>query len=124
MQQETLAEVRRLCEVVGIGLTKFTVQKYAGVTDVSKIGFAKLTLVLDKLTDLARGIERLRAAQGKLADKRYSAICRELGFANDSFDDIMDRKALRTLLQRVENAGSLDGRYAASAREANPDAAP
>ena len=51
-------------------------QKYGGVTDASKIGFAKLTTVFEKLTDLANGIERLRAASAKLPDGRYAAICR------------------------------------------------
>ena len=102
VQRETLAEVKRLCEVVGIGLTKFTLQKYAGVNDVSKIGFAKLTLVLDKLTDLARGIERLRIALNKLADGRFAAICSEMSLASDSLDDIPNREVLKLLLSRVE----------------------
>ncbi len=59
------------------GLSKFALR----VTDPSKIGFAKLTTVLDKLTDMAKVVERLRAASAKLSDGRYAAICRafELG---------------------------------------------
>ena len=57
-----MATVKQLCETVGFGLSKFTLQKYGGVTDPSKIGFAKLTTVFDKLTDLAKGVERLRTA--------------------------------------------------------------
>ena len=102
VQQETLAKVKQLCETVGFGLSKFTLQKYGGVTDASKIGFAKLTMVFEKLTDLANGIERLRTASAKLPDGRYAAICRELNFASDSLDDIPDRDGLCALLKRVE----------------------
>src|SRR6266571_1563835 len=91
VQQETLAKVKQLCETVGFGLSKFTLQKYGGVADASKIGFAKLTTVFEKLADLANGIERLRTASAKLPDGRYTAICRELNFASDSLDDIPDR---------------------------------
>ena len=97
-----LAKVKQLCETVGFGLSKFALQKYGGVTDASKIGFAKLTMVFDKLTDLANGIERLRTASGKLAEGRYATICRELNFASDSLDDIPDRDGLCALLKRVE----------------------
>ena len=102
VQQETLAKVKQLCETVGFGLSKFTLQKYGGVSDSSKLGFAKLTTVFEKLTDLEKGIERLRAASTKLADGRYAAICRELNFAGESLDDIPDRDGLCALLKRVE----------------------
>ena len=102
VQQETLAKVKQLCETVGFGLSKFTLQKYGGVADASKIGFAKLTTVFEKLADLANGIERLRTASPKLPDGRYAAICRELNFASDSLDDIPDRDGLCALLKRVE----------------------
>ena len=101
VQQETLAKVKQLCETVGFGLSKL-LQKYGGVNDSSKLGFAKLTTVFERLTDLAKGIERLRAASGKLTDGRYSAICRELDFAGESLDDIPDRDGLCALLKRVE----------------------
>ena len=102
VQQEMLAKVKQLCETVGFGLSKFALQKYGGVTDASKIGFAKLTMVFEKLTDLANGIERLRTASAKLPDGRYAAICRELNFASDSLDDIPDRDGLCALLKRIE----------------------
>lgn len=102
VQQEMLAKVKQLCETVGFGLSKFALQKYGGVTDASKIGFAKLTMVFDKLSDLANGVSRLRTASSKLAEGRYATICRELNFASDSLDDIPDRDGLCALLKRVE----------------------
>lgn len=119
VQQETLAHVKQLCETVGFGLAKFALQKYGGVTDASKIGFAKLTTVLEKLTDLAKGVERLRAASAKLGDGRYSEMCRELNLASDSLDDIPDREALCGLLNRVESeaATASTGRKQTQANE-------
>ena len=102
VQQETLAHVRHLCECVGFGLSKFALQKYGGVTDASEIGFAKLTTVLEKLTDLAKGVERLRLASGKLGEGRLASICKDLNLAGDSLDDLPDREALCILLSRVE----------------------
>jgi len=109
VQQETLAHVKQLCECVGFGLAKFALQKYGGVTDASKIGFAKLTTVLEKLTDLAKGVERLRVASGKLGEGRLASICKELNLAGDSLDDLPDRKALCTLLNRVEAEAGASG---------------
>ena len=97
-----MAKVKQLCETVGFGLSKFTLQKYGGGADASKIGFAKLTTVFEKLTDLANGIERLRTASSKLAEGRFTMICRELNFASDSLDGISDRDGLCALLKCVE----------------------
>ena len=102
VQEETLAAVRSLCEKVGHSLAQFVLKKYAGVTDPGRIGFAKLTLVLEKLTDIAQGIERLLKGRETLGEERYSAICKELNLASESIDDIQDRDALKALLARVE----------------------
>jgi hypothetical protein len=106
VQQETLALVKQLCEQVGFGLSKFTLQKYAGVTDPSKAGYAKLTTVLERLTDIAKGIERLRAASSVIGETEYAAICSELNLPSDSIDDIPNRETLRVLLDRVEAAAN------------------
>jgi hypothetical protein len=58
--------------------------------------------VLEKLTDIAKGIDRLRKAAAAIGEQRYAAICSEMDFASESFDDIPDRHALKTLLARVE----------------------
>ena len=58
VQQETLAKVREMCEQVGHSLSQFTLRTYGGVTDPAKLGFAKLTTVFDKLSDLVNGIAR------------------------------------------------------------------
>jgi hypothetical protein len=106
VQQETLVRVNELCGKVGHSLSRFILQKYACVTDPSKIGFAKLTNVLDKLTDIENGIVRLRKARSSIGEARYSSICRELNLASESIDDIQDRDALSLLLKRTESEAS------------------
>lgn len=107
VREETLARVKQLCETVGFGLAKFALQKYGGTTEPERVGFSKLTTVLDKLTDMAKGIERLRTAGNEIGEVRYAAICRELNLASESIDDIPDRQTLQQLVQKVEaEAGS------------------
>jgi hypothetical protein len=91
-----------LCGKVGRGLSLFVLKKYGGVTDPGKVGFAKLTLVLDKVTDIGNGIDRLRRAAGVIGNTHYSALCRELGLASEAIDDIPDRETLKALLERAE----------------------
>ena len=104
--QETLTKVRELCEKVGHSLSRFVLKQHAGVTECEKVGFAKLTIVFEKLTDIAKGIDRLRKAAEAIGEQRYAAICREMNLASESVDDIPDRGALKNLLARVEAEAS------------------
>src|SRR5260370_13619285 len=63
---------------------------------------AKLTAACEKLQDMARGVERLRAAAAKAGDQRYSELCRELNLASESIDDVPDRTVLRRLVETLE----------------------
>jgi hypothetical protein len=102
VQQETVAKVRELRETVGLSLSRFVLKKYGGAIEPGKVGFAKLTIVYEKLTDIARGIDRLRKGAEVIGQQRYSAICREMNLASASIDDIPDRNKLKSLLERVE----------------------
>ncbi len=102
VRDEALAAITTLCDKVGFSLAQSTLQKYGGTTDLKRLGYAKLTLVMDKLTDLSRGIERLVAGKAVLGDAAYSVLCREMNMASDSIDDIPDRDTLRVLVERVE----------------------
>ena len=102
VRDEALAAVTTLCDKVGFSLAQSTLQKYGGTTDLKRLGYAKLTLVMDKLTDLSRGIERVVAGRAALGDAAYSVLCREMNLASDSIDDIPDRDTLRVLVERVE----------------------
>jgi hypothetical protein len=97
-----LAQVKQLSGTVGFSLAKFTLQKFGGSTEPEKIGFATLTTVLDKLADVAKGIERLRIGANAIGEARYAAICRELNLASELIDDIPDRQTLQQLVQKVE----------------------
>ena len=103
IRKELLAKVAELRAHVGHSLTLFLLNKYAGGAEPEKLGHAKLTLVLDKLLDIAKGIDRLESAAKAIGEQRYSSICRELNFASESIDDIPDRDALKQLLTRVES---------------------
>lgn len=102
VQQETLAKVQELCEAVGLGLSRFVLRTYAGVTDPTKIGFAKLTTVMERLTDVVNGVERLRKAIDAIGAERYAALCRDMNLTSDSLDNIPDRNTLRVLLEKAE----------------------
>lgn len=102
-RDELLGQVRALCGTVGFSLSKGVLRAVAKVEDPGKIrDMAKLTAAFEKLQDMARGIERLRAAVTKAGDQRYSAVCRELNLASESIDDIPDRTMLRRLVETLE----------------------
>ena len=106
-RDELLGQVKALCGTVGFCLSKGVLQAVAKVEDPEKIrDMARLTAAFDKLQDLARGVERLRAAVTKTGDQRYSALCRELNLASESIDDIPDRTVLRRLVETLEGEGS------------------
>ncbi|MGH9631988.1 MAG: Rad52/Rad22 family DNA repair protein [Bryobacteraceae bacterium] len=105
VREETLAMVRALCNKVGYSLSQTVLKTYLGTNDLanlSELGFARLTNLMERLNDIANGINRLGKAAEVVGPSRYEAICKELNFASDSIDDIPDRNALRVLLTRVE----------------------
>src|SRR5215472_3963066 len=90
-REELLGHVKDLCETVGFSLSAGVLKAVGNVDDAAKIrDMARLTGVFEKLQDLARGVERLRAAIGKVGERRYSELCREMNLASDSIDDIPD----------------------------------
>lgn len=102
-REELLGHVKALCGTVGFSLSKGVLQVVAKVEDPDKIrDIAKLTAAFEKLQDMARGVERLRAAVAKAGDQRYSALCRELNLASESIDDVPDRTVLRRLVETLE----------------------
>ncbi len=65
--------------------------------------FAHLQSLLEKTTDLARGVERLRSAIATNGGSQlYATLVRELNLASDAIDDIPDRATLRVLVTRME----------------------
>jgi len=108
-RDEVLGQVKALCETVGFSLSAGVLKTVGNADDAARIrDMAKLTAVFEKLQDLARGVERLRAAIGKVGERRYSELCREMNLASDSIDDIPDRATLRKLLQILEQEAGLN----------------
>lgn len=102
-RDELLGHVKALCGTVGFSLSKGVLRAVAKVEDPDKIrDMAKLTAAFEKLQDMARGVERLRAAMAKAGDQRYAVLCRELNLASESIDDIPDRTVLRRLVETLE----------------------
>ena len=101
--------MKAVCAAVGFSLARSVLRAVADVDDLTKIrDTAKLTMVFEKLQDLGRGVERLKAAAAKIGENRYSSLCREMGLASNSIDDIPDRETLRRLLQMLEAELGLD----------------
>jgi hypothetical protein len=67
----------------------------ARVDTPDKVAANSIGAVVNKLEDMLRGVERLRAAIAIVGQARYSQLCQELNFASDHLDDIPDREALR-----------------------------
>ena len=85
-------------------------QGKAGKEELAAVrNIAHLTSVMEKLTDLARGVRRLKAAVEKAGDSAYASVCRELNLASQSIDDIPNREVLRQLVQRMETAARSAG---------------
>jgi hypothetical protein len=102
--------VEQLAEEVGFSLTRAVVQGVAGKDHIADVrNNAKLTSVMEKLTDLARGIQRLKAAIQAAGSDVYARLCQELNLPSDSIDDIPNREVLRELVNRMEVAATRVG---------------
>ncbi len=101
-----LLRIRNLRERVGEGLTGFILNKHAGGAKPENLDAAALNTTLQKLSDIAKGIDRLRKAAGAVGDAQFSVICRELNLGSESINDIPDRDTLQRLLGRVEAAAA------------------
>src|SRR5437016_1800226 len=102
-RDELLGQVKALCGTVGFSLAGTVLKTVANVEAPEKIrDMAKLTMIFEKLQDLARGVERLRAAVAKAGEQRYSTLCREMNRAMQAIDNIADRATLRQVLQILE----------------------
>jgi hypothetical protein len=96
-----------LAEEVGFSLTRSVVQAVAGKDEIAAVqNNAHLTSVMERLTDLARGVQRLKAATEKAGTGVYAGVCRQLNLASDSIDDIPSREVLRELVNRMEAAAT------------------
>ena len=99
--------VQQLGEEVGFSLTRSVVQAVAAKDEIEAVrSNAQMTSLMEKLTDLARGVQRLKAATEKAGPRVYAGLCQELNLASDAIDDIPSREVLRELVNRMEAAAA------------------
>jgi hypothetical protein len=124
-RDELLGQVKALCGTVGFSLARTVLKTVANVDAPEKVrDMAKLTMIFEKLQDLARGVERLRAAVAKAGEQRYSTLCREMNLASESIDDIPDRATLRQVLQILEAEAGVNESHPTQHRGGAPGNAP
>jgi len=112
--QELRQQIEQLTQQVGFSLTRWALRSVAGVDELDALrSQTQMRAALEKVTDLARGIGRLRAAVGRAGAEVYTRLCQELNLASDSIDDIPNREVLRQLVNRMESvAADVDGNSA------------
>jgi hypothetical protein len=102
-RNHTLNEIETLSKQVGRGIVRNIVVTVAGVGDAAHVSDAgKLQEIADRLGNASRGIQRLRAAVGKVGLEALAAACRELKLSSTLTEDIPDTKVLRQLVDRLE----------------------
>jgi hypothetical protein len=103
--KELMEAVRDLAEEVGFSLTAEAVRRFTGKQSLDQVTDpAKLTLLMDKLDDLARGVRRLATASESAGQAAYDALCTEMNLPRNCVDDIPSREVLRQLVERMEAA--------------------
>ncbi|MCP5115606.1 MAG: hypothetical protein GY953_32675, partial [bacterium] len=104
VRDELVAQLKQLEAEVGFSLSRWALRQVARVNSIDKVrNFAHLQSLLEKTTDVARGVERLRSAIATNGgSQRYATLVRELNLASDAIDDIPDRATLRVLVTRME----------------------
>jgi hypothetical protein len=118
--KELIQAVRDLADKVGFSLTAEAVHRFTGKQSLDQVTDpAKLTLLMDKLDDLSRGVRRLAAATESAGQAAYDALCTELNLPSNCVDDIPSREVLRQLVERMEAAahgGASNGATPATVR--------
>jgi len=102
-RDELMAEIRSLSERIGVSLSREVLRRFGGAEEVESVrGAAKLTIVMERMQDLARGVGRLKCAIETVGEKSYRQLCTELNLPGDSIGDIPTRDVLKRLVERME----------------------
>jgi len=103
-RNQVLNDIEALSKQVGRGIVRNIVVTVAGVDDAAQVSDAgKLQEIAARLGNAGRGVQRLKAAVGKVGLEALAASCRELKLSSTSTDDIPDTKVLRQLVDRLEH---------------------
>ena len=100
---KVLAEIQQLSKSVGRKLFAHVMRTFAGVDSVSQVSdLGKLKLILDRLQNVQRGTQRLKAAVGTVGLETLREECEKLKLSGVTTDDIPDTTVLRKLIERLE----------------------
>ena len=100
---KVLTEIQQLSKAVGRKLLVHVVKTSAGVERVTQVSdLGKLKLILDRLQNVQRGIQRLKAAVSTVGLEALREECGSLKMPGVTTDDIPDTNALHELIERLE----------------------
>ena len=100
---KVLTEIQQLTKSVGRKLVIHVLQTTAGVESVTKVTDPeKLQQILERLQNVQRGTQRLKAAVGTAGHEALREECEKLKLPGATSDDIPDTNALRELIERLE----------------------
>ena len=102
-RNQALSEIETLSKQVGRSIFRSTVVSVAGLDNPVHVGdVGKLKEIAERLANAGRGVQRLKAAVGKVGLEALAAACREFKLSSTLTDDIPDTKVLRQLVDRLE----------------------
>jgi len=110
------AEIQQLSKSVGRKLLVHVLRSCGGVESVTQVqDVGKLKLILERLQNVQRGTQRLKAAVGKVGIQALREECEKLKLPGVTTEDIPDTKALHELIERLEaRAATVKGSSAAA----------
>jgi hypothetical protein len=102
-RNQALIEIESLSKQVGRSIYRSTVVGVAGLDDPAQVrDVGKLREIAERLANAWRGVQRLKAAVGKVGLEALAAACREFKLSSTLTDDIPDTRVLRQLVERLE----------------------
>lgn len=103
VRNKALDEIEALSKQLGRSLYRSVVVSVAGVDNPAQVADeGKLKEITERLANAERGVQRLKAAVGKVGLEALAAACRDLNLSSALTDDIPDTKVLRQLVDRLE----------------------
>ena len=113
---KVLAEIQQLSKSIGPKLFAHVLRTLAGVESVSQVSdLGKLKLILDRLQNVQRGTQRLKAVIGTVGLETLREECEKLKLPGVTTDAIPDTTVLRKLIERLEARAKSAQSSAASA---------
>jgi len=100
---KVMTEIQQLSKSVGRKLWVHVLKTSAGIESVTEVDDpGKLQLILDRLQNVQRGTQRLKAAVGTVGLEALREECEKLKMPGVTTDDIPDTNGLHELIERLE----------------------